>query len=252
MRFGVDTFIWSEVFSEKDLWVITKAEELGFSTIDIAIAHPETFPTALVKAEMAKTKLEVVTTTTLDAKTNLISPDEAIRKNGVEALKRLVDINKELGSTILGGVNYAGWGCLSGKPKTDEEWNHSVEAMREAARYAKETHPQLRICVEPVNRFETHFINTAKEGVRYCKAVGTGNMAVHLDCFHMIREETSYREAVEVCVEKRIWAMCMYVKTTAVSRERDWYRGRNSSQHYMTSDMRDPVSLNPLIQALKN
>ena len=36
MRFGVDTFIWSEVFSEKDLWVITKAEELGFSTIDIA------------------------------------------------------------------------------------------------------------------------------------------------------------------------------------------------------------------------
>ena len=172
MRFGVDTFIWSEVFSEKDLWVITKAEELGFSTIDIAIAHPETFPTALVKAELAKTKLEVVTTTTLDAKTNLISPDEAIRKNGVEALKRLVDINKELGSTILGGVNYAGWGCLSGKPKTDEEWNHSVEAMREAARYAKETHPQLRICVEPVNRFETHFINTAKEGVRYCKAVG--------------------------------------------------------------------------------
>mgnify|MGYP000565021229 CR=1 FL=1 len=133
MRFGVDTFIWSEVFSEKDLWVITKAEELGFSTIDIAIAHPETFPTALVKAELAKTKLEVVTTTTLDAKTNLISPDEAIRKNGVEALKRLVDINKELGSTILGGVNYAGWGCLSGKPKTDEEWNHSVEAMREAA-----------------------------------------------------------------------------------------------------------------------
>ena len=199
MRFGVDTFIWSEVFSEKDLWVIPKAEELGFSTIDIAIAHPESFPTALVKAELAKTKLEVVTTTTLDAKTNLISPDEAIRKNGVEALKRLVDINKELGSTILGGVNYAGWGCLSGKPKTDEEWNHSVEAMREAARYAKETHPQLRICVEPVNRFETHFINTAKEGVRYCKAVGTGNMAVHLDCFHMIREETSYREAAEVC-----------------------------------------------------
>ena len=193
MRFGVDTFIWSEVFSEKDLWVIPKAEELGFSTIDIAIAHPESFPTALVKAELAKTKLEVVTTTTLDANTNLISPDEAIRKNGVEALKRLVDINKELGSTILGGVNYAGWGCLSGKPKTDEEWRHSVEAMREAAHYAKKTYPDLRICVEPVNRFETHFINTAEEGVRYCKAVGTGNMAVHLDCFHMIREETSYR-----------------------------------------------------------
>ena len=42
-------------------------------------------------------------------------------------------------------------------------------------------------------------INTAEEGVRYCKAVGTGNMKVHLDCFHMIREETSYTGAVETC-----------------------------------------------------
>lgn len=199
MRFGVDTFIWSEVFSERDLWVITKAEELGFSTIDIAIAHPETFPVELVKAELAKTELEVVTTTTLDAKTNLISDDESIRRAGIEALKRLVEINKALGSNILGGVNYAGWGCLSGKPKTKEEWKYSVEAMREVALYAKEIHPDLRICVEPVNRFETHFINTAEEGIRYCKAVGTGNMQVHLDCFHMIREETSYRDAVMAC-----------------------------------------------------
>lgn len=29
MRFGVDTFIWSEVFSEKDIWVITKAGGAG-------------------------------------------------------------------------------------------------------------------------------------------------------------------------------------------------------------------------------
>ena len=120
--------IWTEVFTEKDLWIIKKAEELGFETIDIAIARPESFPTELVKQELAKTNLQVVTTTTLNAETNLISPDENIRKNGIRALKKLVDINKELGSTILGGVNYAGWGCLSGKPKTEKEWNDSVSA----------------------------------------------------------------------------------------------------------------------------
>ena len=119
VKFGVDSFIWTEVFTEKDLWIIKKAEELGFETIDIAIARPESFPTELVKQELAKTNLQVVTTTTLNAETNLISPDENIRKNGIRALKKLVDINKELGSTILGGVNYAGWGCLSGKPKTE-------------------------------------------------------------------------------------------------------------------------------------
>ncbi len=199
MRFGVDTFIWTEVFKEKDLWVIKKAAELGFETIDFAIAHPKIFPLKKVKTELGKTNLEVVTTTTLDAKTNLISDDKQIRKNAVDSLKQLVDINYELGSTILGGVNYAGWGCLTGKPKTEKEWEHSVNGMREVAEYALKKHPKLKICVEPVNRFETHFINTAEEGVRYCKEIGTGNMAVHLDCFHMIREETSYTEAVETC-----------------------------------------------------
>lgn len=199
IRFGVDSFIWSEVFGEKDLWIIPKAEELGFETIDLAIAHPFTFPTEKVKAELAKTNLEIVTTTTLNADNNLISDDEKIRRNGIDSLKKLVDINLALGSNILGGVNYAGWGCLSGKPKTELEWKHSVEAMREVAEYALKKHPKLKICVEPVNRFETHFINTAEEGVRYCKDVGTGNMAVHLDCFHMIREETSYTKAVETC-----------------------------------------------------
>lgn len=199
INLGVDSFIWTEVFTEKDLWIITKAEELGFETIDLAIAHPETFPTQKVKEELAKTKLKVVTTTTLGAETNLISDDESIRKNAVKSLKKLVDINKELNATILGGVNYAGWGCLTGKPRTEKEWNDSVTAMREVAEYAKEVYPELKICVEPVNRFETHFINTAEDGVKYCKDVGTGNMGVHLDCFHMIREETSFVEAVKTC-----------------------------------------------------
>lgn len=199
MKFGVDTFIWTEAFKEKDLWIIDKAEELGFEAIDFAIAHPYEFPLEAVKNALQKTHLEPVTSTTLSADNSLISEDPAVRRAGVDTLKKLVDINQSLGSVILGGVNYAGWGCLTGKPKTDAEWNHSVDCMREVAEYALKQYPQLLICVEPVNRFETHFINTAEEGVRYCKAVGTRNMAVHLDCFHMIREETSYAEAVATC-----------------------------------------------------
>lgn len=197
-KFGVDTFIWTENFTEKDLWIIPKAKELGFEALDIAIAHPESFPTKLVKEKLSEVGIEVVTTTTLSPETNLISPDPAVRANGVRSLKLLADINKELGSGILGGVNYAAWGYLTRKPRTEQEWDWSVTAMREAALYARET-SELVIAVEPVNRFETHFLNIAEDAVRYCKDVGTGNVKVHLDSFHMIREEQSYRKAVETC-----------------------------------------------------
>ncbi len=198
INLGVDTFIWSEVFSEDDLWIIGKAKELGFSPLDIAIAHPETFPLEAVKRTAAEHEMEIVTTTTLNADTNIISPDPAIRTAGIASLKTVVDINNALGAKILGGVCYAGWGCLSGAPRTYQEWEWSVTAMRQVAEYAKET-GDIIIAVEPVNRFETHFLNIAEDAVQYCKDVGTGNITVHLDCFHMIREETSFRGAVETC-----------------------------------------------------
>ena len=164
-KFGVDSFIWTEVFSEKDLWIISKAKELGFEVCDIAIAHPETFPTQKVKEEAAKVGIPLVTTTTLNEKTNPISPDPEIRKNAVKSLKVLVDINNELGSPVLAGVNYAAWGYLTRKPRTEQEWDWSVSCMREAAAYAKET-GDVKICVETVNRFESHFLNTAEDAVQ--------------------------------------------------------------------------------------
>ena len=200
-KFGVDTFIWSEAFSEKDLWVIPKAKELGFEVLDISISKPDLFPTQLVKEKIQETGLEVVTTTTLNKETNLISSDPTIRKNGIQFMKKMVDINVELGSRIIGGVVYAAWGYLSGKPRTEQEWDWSISSMKEIARYAQER-SEVNICVEPVNRFETHFLNIADDAVRYCQEVGFDNVKVHLDSFHMIREETSFREAVKTCGKK--------------------------------------------------
>ena len=67
--------------------------------------------------------------------------------------------------------------------------------MREVTLYAKDKSDMI-VAVELVNRFETHFLNVAEDAVKYCKDVGTGNMKVHLDSFHMIREELSFTEAV--------------------------------------------------------
>ncbi|HBE80740.1 MAG TPA: sugar phosphate isomerase/epimerase [Firmicutes bacterium] len=200
-KIGVDTFIWSENFSEKDLWIISKAKELGFEALDIAIAHPETFPTKKVKQTIDEVGIEVVTSFTLNNNTNPISPDPQIRKNALADMKLTIDINREIGSKILGGVNYASWGYLTKRPRTEQEWEWAVTNMRQAAEYAKET-SDVKICVEPVNRFETHFLNIAEDAIRFCDDVGTGNVRVHLDTFHMIREEESYSKAVELCGKK--------------------------------------------------
>ncbi len=197
-KFGVDSFIWSENFSERDLWIIEKAKSIGFEVIDFAISNPYTFPVAAVKKELDRVGIDCVCTTTLTLKTNPISPDAEIRKAAVDAMKKCIDICNELKAPILGGVNYAAWGYLTRKPRTEQEWDWAVANMKEVAAYAKEN-GNVMICVECVNRFETHFLNIGEDAVRFCKAVELDNVKVHLDCFHMIREEKSFSGAVKTC-----------------------------------------------------
>ena len=197
-KFGVSSFIWSEDFNEKDLYLIEKAKSLGFEVIDLLVSHPESFPTKQVEKICKDVGIEPTTITVLNKDTNIIDPNEKVRRTGIDFLKKLVDINTAIGSGILGGVNYAAWGYLSGKPRTDGEWKWSVEAMREVAEYAKDN-SDIIIAVEPVNRFETFFLNIAEDAVRYCKEVGFDNMKVHLDAFHMIREELNFTKAVQEC-----------------------------------------------------
>ena len=198
-KFGVDTFIWAEDFTEKDLWIVEKAAELGFEVIDFAVAHPDTFPVDQVKELLDKTGLIPVTTTTLGLETNPISPDPAIRAAALEHMKKMVDISKKLGAKFSGGVNYAGWGYITRKMKTKQEWAWGVENMRQVCEYAKETYPELTMVVECVNRFETHFLNTGLEAKEFCKAVGMDNIKVLLDCFHMSHEENNFRDPVVLC-----------------------------------------------------
>ena len=205
-KFGVDSLIWAEEFTASDLHLIDKAKKLGFDVIDINISHPERFPVKQVTKRIKQVGIEAVTTFGLGEEANVISHKKTTRKKGIETIKRVIDINNEMGSPIMGGVFYATWGYLTGKPPSESEWDWSIECMQEAATYAKEN-SKLVLCLEVLNRFESHFLNIADDAVRYCKEVGTGNIKVHLDTFHMIREETSFTEAVEACGKKYLGYM---------------------------------------------
>jgi sugar phosphate isomerase/epimerase len=52
------------------------------------------------------------------------------------------------------------------------------------------------ICIEPLNRFETDFLNTSDQGLRLVKAVGSKAVKLHLDTFHMNIEEKNQAAAI--------------------------------------------------------
>jgi 5-keto-L-gluconate epimerase len=100
---------------------------------------------------------------------------------------------------ILGGIR----GKLEGEAQT-------YPAQREAARQmiadlAAFSEPfGVRLALEPVNRYETNFLNTVRECLDFAGEVGAANLGVLPDTFHMNIEETSLvgalREAGERCI----------------------------------------------------
>ena len=199
--YGVHQLLFCETFTREDLPIMDLAKELGFDGMEFTLFDPDSFPAADVRERARSLGLRLNTGIGLSTEHNLISPQAETRRRGIEFMKRLVELTQRIGAENLTGVNYAGWGYLTGKMRTQQEWGWAVEAFREICGFAKQN-TDVVLCTEPVNRFESHLLNIAAEAVAFIDAVGEPNARVHLDTFHMIREEASFAEAVRICGQR--------------------------------------------------
>ena len=110
------------------------------------------------------------------------NPDAAI-----EFLELALDKTREIGADALSGVTYGGIGERSGSPPTVGELDNVARAVEAAARYARKL--DLLFGIEPVNRYESHLLNTGRQAARLVERCGVENMFVHLDTYHMNIEE---------------------------------------------------------------
>ena len=100
------------------------------------------------------------------------------------------------GSTLLCGPLYAPVGVLPGRPRSAAEWETCVAGLRAAGERA--AGHGVTLAVEVLNRFETHFLNTAGDAVALLDEVAHPAVRLHLDTFHMNVEEKRLREALAV------------------------------------------------------
>ena len=198
MRFGVNSLLFTDTFVEKDLALLGHARELGFDLLEIAPVDLDTFPARAVRQTAKDEGVAVNMNFALPADANTISPDPAVRRKGVELSRRVIDACVEAGAGIYCGANYCAWKYFTGRPRSQDEWSWGVECYREISEHAAGA-GQLLLAVETLNRFESHFLNTAADALRFVEEVGTENVSVHLDTFHMIREEDDMSAAIRAC-----------------------------------------------------
>ena len=201
MRFGINSLLFTDTFNDSDLPLLEHVRELGFEVFEVSPVQPEVFPARTVKEMAAALGISININFALPEHANPISPDPAVRAASVELSKQIIDICAAVDAGIYCGANFAAWRYFSGSRRSDDEWQWGVEAMRQVGEYAAEQCDVL-IGVEVLNRFESHFLNTAADAGRFIDDVGLPNVKVHLDTFHMIREEDDMAGAILGCGDR--------------------------------------------------
>jgi len=203
MKFGVNTFVWVSPFSNDTACdLASKAKQFGFDILEIAVENPALIDVAKLKRDLQPFGLEIVVCGAFGPDRNICSSDPAVRENAKTYIRWLVDAAAELGSGCICGPMYSAVGKehIDSPEGRQEEWNRSVEGIREMAVYAGEK--GVSLALEPLNRFETDMINTVEQGLAFIQDVGMENVGLHLDTFHMHLEEKSSPAAIRLAGKK--------------------------------------------------
>lgn len=196
MKFGLHTLMWTEKFTQKDLYLFEKLKALGSDGLEIDLADIESLPVDGLKTYRENTGVDITFTTALNKEHNPISEEKKKRDKAVTFLKDRIEIVAELGANTLGGVLYAPWGEFTGDMRTEEEWEYAKETLGRVLRFAEEK--DVSLALEPINRYETYFMNTVEVGKKLVEELDSQHIGLLLDTYHMHIEEKSQYEALKL------------------------------------------------------
>ena len=125
---------------------------------------------------------------------NLAARDEGQRARSVDYVKSVITMISELEGEIITVVP-ATVGKVVPDGTPEQEWTWVVAAMKECFAHAQTR--GVRIAIEPLNRFETYFLNRAAQALALADAVSP-ECGVCLDAYHLNMEESDIYDAIRL------------------------------------------------------
>lgn len=169
---------------------------MGFDIIEICIEDPATIDVSRINEALKENDLKATICGAFGPARDASSDDRNIRANAVKYLEACIDAARGLGAPFVAGPMYSAVGKtrLLSPDERAKQWSLAVETLKPVADYAGQRGVQLAI--EPLNRFETDFINTVEQGLDLVGRVGATNVGLLVDTFHMNIEEKDIPAAI--------------------------------------------------------
>lgn len=195
MKIGINTCLWQWPFNYERVDLFKKIKDIGYDAVEMTIDDRSKKNIEKIKESLIGSSLEsIVCSSFVDG--NLINKDTEVIKRGIKHIKESINLCEYLGSNILVGPTYGS--CINKEflyPKVkDKAKKQCIEILKDIGKYALDK--KIKIAVEPINRYESNFLNTTREGIELVSKVNLSNVGLNLDTYHMNIEEKNPKEAV--------------------------------------------------------
>jgi len=196
MRFGINSFLFTSPFTTESTALFRQFRRWGFDTVEIPIEDPSHIDPAKVRAAADKAGIAIGSVCACMGPGRDFRGTAEEQATAMTYCKALIDQAVVLGCPSLIGPVYSVVGKADAvePAQQKQEWALVVKNLKELAAYARAK--GVTICIEPLNRFETDFLNTCDQGLRLVRAVKSPAVKLHLDTFHMNIEEKDQAAAI--------------------------------------------------------
>lgn len=197
MKFGVNTWVWvSPTTAENLAELAPKIAGMGYDMLEIGIEGTSDLDYERGAAILREHGLGVSVCAAMGPDRDLIHPDEAIQHSGIAYIRHCIDAAHTLGGQNVAGPIYSAVGRVW--QQTADERSHDLDVLvghlKGLSAYAADK--GVTLCIEPLNRFETSFINLSEQAVELVDRVDHPACKILLDTFHMNVEEKSIGAAI--------------------------------------------------------
>jgi D-psicose/D-tagatose/L-ribulose 3-epimerase len=198
---GVNSMTYTRPFTSEHYPLFRRMKAAGMDFCELLVPEEGELDATDAGHAARQAGLSLVFAARINPHRNLASDDHTVRRSGVEYLRRCVDIAVAAGAKIIGGPLYGSPLVFAGRVPEPIDESHRlarvqkvVAGLKEAGDYAAQH--GVEFAIEPLNRFETDFCNTARQAVELAIQVGSPAVNVMLDTFHMNMEEDDLGRAI--------------------------------------------------------
>jgi D-psicose/D-tagatose/L-ribulose 3-epimerase len=196
MKLGFNLLLWTTHVVDEHVPLFDRLKSTGYDGVEIPLFEGEVSHYMRLGRIVQDAGLTSSAVTVLPTGKSAIAAEAAERALALDHLKWAIDCTAALGANVLCGPFHQPLGEFSGIGPTEAEKSHCVEVHKGAAQYAAMS--GIELSVEPLNRFECYFLNTARDAQALVDRVDEPNYGYLYDTFHFNIEEKSLPEAIRL------------------------------------------------------